>query len=106
MGDRRVSIYEAINATLKEVFVGMTSEGMHKVLTRHRTKGPPEIAHWQPEHEISHRSVQPNMAPSHAADFVAEHAKALALERPGWTILTGSDKHRRWTHASQELPPE
>lgn len=101
MGDQRVSVYEAINETLKEIFVGMTYEGMHKVLTRHRSKGPPEICHWKADHAVNYLSIQPNMAASHAADFAAAHA--LSVQRPGWKVIVGAQP-RPTAQPSKEPP--
>jgi hypothetical protein len=87
MSQPRFTVYEAVNDTLREVYVGMSSAGMHHVMTRRGHARPPAIHHWQPDHAVSYRSVEFSLAASYAVDFVAAHAKTLA--RPGWTVLSG-----------------
>lgn len=85
MPERRYTIYEAVNESLLEIYIGMSSLGMHHVMTRRGHTRPPAIHHWLPDHVVSYRSVEFNLAASFAADFITERAKAA--QRPGWTVL-------------------
>jgi hypothetical protein len=83
MLDKRYTVFEAVNETLHEIFVGMTASGLN---TMQRSVKAPEIKHWLETHAVTYRSVEFSLAASHAADFVLTHAKTLV--KPGWTVIT------------------
>lgn len=88
MKDRRVTIFEAVNRTLQEVYVGMTEEGLQRAMARHRSSPPSQISHWRADHAVEHCSVELNLAASRAEEFIAAHVRKIA--RPGWKILAGA----------------
>ena len=90
MLDKRYTVFEAVNETLHEIFVGMTAAGMG---TMQRSVKPVEIRHWLDTHAITYTSLEFSLAASHAAEFVETHAKKAA--KPGWTILTSHERLRR-----------
>ena len=81
----RVSVFEAVNETLREFFIGTTTLPgdppalAEAVVTR-------DLAHWQKDHKISCRIVETGLAFDEALKFVERHAFAAA--RTGWTVLT------------------
>lgn len=78
-------VYEAINETLKELFVGLTKLPMNQLEARHKSGLPAAIAHWNPGvHRIIYREVEPDLADPKA--FVAGYAKNM--EKNGWTSIT------------------
>jgi hypothetical protein len=82
MSEKRVTVYEAVNETLQEIYVGTAASGS----SAYRAAASPATSHWKPNDAVSYRSVHFGLAPSHAEDFVRDHA--LTLARPGWKILT------------------
>lgn len=81
---KRVSVFEAINETLQEFYVGITplpsDAGLaDKLSTLY-------VPHWKPGHKIACRFVATDMEKPDAQQFVDGHAKSLA--RTGWKVLT------------------
>ena len=83
---RRVSVFEAINETLQEFYVGTTSLSGEPKLTESLLSL--YIPHWRPDHKTARRFVASEMDLEDALQYVDTHAKSLA--RTGWKVLTES----------------
>lgn len=78
-------VYEAINETLKELFVGLTELPMNQLEARHKGGLPTAIAHWKlGVEQIVYREVEPDLADPKA--FVEGYAHNMA--KNGWTSIT------------------
>ena len=78
-------VYEAINETLKEMFVGLTDLPMNQVEARHKSGLPGVIAHWKLGAErIIYREVEADLADPKA--FVEGYAKNM--QKNGWKSIT------------------
>jgi len=78
-------VYEAINETLKELFVGLTDLPMEQVEAQHKNGLPAAIAHWNLGAErIIYREVEPDLRDAKA--FVEGYA--LNMQKQGWKSIT------------------
>lgn len=76
-----VLVFEAVNETLGESFVGATSLPLAVVRERHRTQPPTSIAHWLPDHRVEYRAVESGLSAVECRDFVPAYAKAAHAGR-------------------------
>lgn len=78
-------MFEAVNETLQELFVGTTSfpdelgSLPHSVTFR-------AITHWEPGQQINCRVIEPELALEDALKFARKYAEAAG--RTGWKVLT------------------
>ena len=77
-----VTVFEAVNATAKEIFVGMTKDPMHELISRHRESPP--VKHWLSSHEIDYRSVEFDLPVSDASQFISRYVEAI--RRGKWVV--------------------
>jgi hypothetical protein len=78
-------VYEAINETLKELFVGLTDLPMDQLEARHKNGLPTTIGHWKLGTErIIYREVEPDL--NDAKAFVEGYA--LSMKKNGWKSIT------------------
>jgi hypothetical protein len=78
-------VYEAINETFKELFVGSTDLPIGQLETRHKNGLPAAIAHWKLGAErIIYREVELEL--SDAKAFVERYA--LSMQKNGWKSIT------------------
>ena len=81
----QVAVFEAVNESLREFFIGTTSaSGELPALVGGIAAHC--IAHWQREHKISCRIVEQGLGVEDALKFVESYARSTA--RTGWTVLT------------------
>jgi hypothetical protein len=81
----RVSVFEAINETLQEFYVGISPLPGDANLAGTL---PTLIPHWKTGHKTACRFVASEMERAAAGQYVQSHAKSLA--RTGWKVLTES----------------
>lgn len=78
-------VYEALNETLKELFVGLTELPLNELEARHKSGLPAVIAHWKLGAErIIYREIEPDL--SDAKAFVEGYARNMA--KNGWKSIT------------------
>lgn len=75
-------VFEAINDTLHESFVGATSLPMSLVERRHQEHPPEEIAHWSPEQKVYYRCVESGLSAQETPTFLSSYAQTAG--RFGW----------------------
>lgn len=78
MPGAKVTVFEAVNETLSELYVGSTELSVHDLIARNAARPPAEIAHWGPEHRVDYRSLEFGLEPASARDFIVNYAAALA----------------------------
>ncbi|MDD5627579.1 MAG: hypothetical protein PHU21_00825 [Elusimicrobia bacterium] len=68
----RATSFEAVNATLKEIFVGVFAApaDLDEIRERHRLLPPRSIRHWRPDHEISYRVLAEDLSGEDALAFL------------------------------------
>ena len=76
-----IFIFEAVNESLQEAFVGATSLPLAAVERRHRFARPAAIAHWRPEHHVLYRRVESGLSAKESAAFIPAYARAA---HAGW----------------------
>jgi len=83
-----VVIYEAVNQTLKEIYVGMSDKPTtpNDLARQHALSLPLPINHWEPDHNISYRLVETGLPLQDARDFI--HAYAVEISNVGWRVVT------------------
>jgi len=76
--NRRVAVYELLNETLREVYVGFTDQPLETFavhIARHR---PPEMKHWLDGQNLIFRCVAPDIPADDAHSFVGRYAGTVA----------------------------
>lgn len=84
---KTVVIYEAVNKTLREIFVG-AAEGaaVPEDLARlHEQSLPKAIGHWRPGQNIVYRIVEIGLPRHDSGAFL--HAYALEVASVGWRVI-------------------
>jgi hypothetical protein len=81
-------VYEAINETLKELFVGLTDLPMDQLEARHKNGLPATIAHWKlGTEQIIYRDVGTTIPDLRDAKSMVE-SFSQNMRRPGWKSIT------------------
>ncbi len=83
----RVTVFEAVNSTLKEFFIGTTTLTMNVGIARHQDTQPPEISHWKATQDINYRSVEFGLSAEDAEKFIAGYVRTLPR---GWKVIKRS----------------
>lgn len=73
---RLVFVFEAVNETLDESFVGATCLPLSVIRERHRDQPPASIAHWMPDHKVYYRAVETGLSATQCEAFLPAYAKA------------------------------
>lgn len=76
-----ILIFEAVNDTLQEIFIGATSLPLLSIEKRHRQEPPTPIRHWRPEHKVTYHAVETGLSAKFSADFLPAYARAA---HSGW----------------------
>lgn len=79
-----VTVYEAVNETLREMYVGLSLRLMGEIERRLRLKK--ELAHWGEEDRIVVRAIDYSLPYRDARDFVRRYEQARA--NSGWNVLS------------------
>ena len=78
-----VNVYEVVNKTLKEVYLGGSELPVDKLLEFHRRSPPPAIAHWDfSKHRIVYSEIE-HALPQHDIGLFIE-SYDLSTPMPGW----------------------
>jgi hypothetical protein len=80
-----VAVYEAINDSLRETYVGTTSLPFDAVASHFRRNPPPAAAHWKTEQKVIVNIVEDSLRLNDALDFIQHYA--ASLEAVGWRAL-------------------
>lgn len=80
-----VTVFEAVNETLREVYVGTTTH-LVEVLTRLFLERPPGgVRHWSTAHKITVRCVEYSVAVHDVSEFIEAYAGSEALR--SWKVI-------------------
>lgn len=88
-GHHLVSVYEAANDTLKEVYVGITTLLMERLVKGFQTSPPPAVACWKRKHRVLFRIVRYIIPYRKAAPFIRAYLQSGSLA--GWKVLGKTD---------------
>ena len=75
-------VFEAVNESLQEIFIGATSLPLPIVQRRHQEHRPGLIGHWQDAHRISYRVAESGLSCQEAPTFLKGYAGTA--QRFGW----------------------
>ena len=78
-------VFEAINDTLKESFIGATSLPLALIERRHHENPPESIAHWRPEQAVHYRCVESGLSAQETPTFLDGYARTA--NRFGWKTV-------------------
>lgn len=82
---RRI-VYEAINETLKEIFVGWTAFPIDALRSTHHALPPRLIAHWRfQDQKIDYREVERDITEEDLKTFIQSYA--ASIRQDGWKII-------------------
>lgn len=81
-GGTLVSIYEAINDSLKEVYLGKTTHAGVTDAGRFLQALPRAVSHWEPSHAVTVRIVESSLKKDDAGAFLRHYAASLV--DAGW----------------------
>ena len=80
-------VYEAINDTLREIFVGTSSIPLDQLQLWHRADAPKILSHWKlGEHKTDYREIASAMPDADAMTFIKSYTRSIG--KPDWKILT------------------
>lgn len=95
--DRNVTVFEAANDELKEVYVTWTSRPIFQAMADLDTHPPAAIAHWRPaQQHVAFRSLEFGLTCESARLFIARRVEKRLSE--GWKYVVepqSKDKPRR-----------
>lgn len=80
----RVTIFEAINLSRKELFIAATALPMHALIASISASAPPEVGGWRTDDAVEYRSLAFNMKPADAPAFIRLYSATQAE----WRIIT------------------
>ena len=81
-------VYQAVNAELREVVVGVSSNpDLRLIQDIHRRVPPTGMSQWQPYQPIEYRVVVKDLELGQAADFANKYSRSVEL-KPFRVILT------------------
>jgi hypothetical protein len=85
----QVVVFEAVNDTLKEFYVGISALPLtaDEIANRHQENPPAAIAHWKKEHQVWYRCVDAGLSAPESPAFVRTYTEKIA--RPEWKALAG-----------------
>jgi hypothetical protein len=75
-------VFEAVNESLQEIFMGATSLPLAIVERRHQERRPELVGHWSHEHRITYRAVESGLSAREAPTFLSGYAQTA--NRFGW----------------------
>lgn len=85
-----VIVYEAVNHTLREIYIGTTTHLLHHVADDLERNPPPEISRWSPHHRIEYRAIDWSMPARYAPRFMRACAQACPA---GWRAVAAGDPY-------------
>lgn len=82
-----VIVFEAVNATLKEIYVGaaLRPASLEEIARKHRALFPQPISHWHNEDAITYRIVEETLPLADRRDFI--HTYAVRIAKVGWRVV-------------------
>jgi hypothetical protein len=80
----KVTVFEAINLSRREIFVGATKLAMSELMANFGAVAPPEVSHWLPGEPVDYRSLEFDMDPAAADAFIRNYAATQA----DWRVIT------------------
>jgi hypothetical protein len=85
----QVVVFEAVNDTLREFYVGISTLPLtaDEIANRHREDPPAAIAHWKKEHQVWYRCVDPGLSAPESQSFIRSYVERIA--QPEWKALAG-----------------
>lgn len=81
----RLSVYEALNHSRKEIFIGVTARPLIELIAVPRSWFPDEIVHWGATEHLAVRRVAEDLPPKDAWQFSSIYMGYI--EREGWTVI-------------------
>jgi hypothetical protein len=88
--DRGITVFEAANDDLKEIYVAWTRLPIHQAIGELGDEPPAVIAHWKPRRQrISYRSLEFDQSTDSARAFIARHLRKRLPE--GWKFVLDPD---------------
>lgn len=81
----RVTVFEAVNDSLKETYVGTTANPVEMLAAGFTEMRPRVVSHWAPKDRISLNIVESALSPSDAVAFIRHYA--ASIETAGWKPL-------------------
>lgn len=84
-GQPRVAVFEAVNDSLKEAFLGTTAATLPLLSAVFAEKRPRAVSHWATKDRITLNIVEASLSENDAHDFIRHYA--ASLEAAGWKPL-------------------
>lgn len=78
-----LTVFEAVNVSRREIFVGCTDLPMHALTAGFGRPFPPELGGWRPHDTVSYRSLEFGLSAGEAAAFILAHSP----RREGWRTI-------------------
>ena len=82
---RLVSVYEAVNDSLKEIYLGTTTLLSDQLAAQFPRTPPPATAHWEAGHRVFVKVVEHSIPLKDAHAFIDHYSGSAASS--GWRVL-------------------
>ncbi len=83
-----VSVFEAVNDTVKEIYLGTTTLLSDQLAAQFPRTPPPATAHWESRHRVFVKVVEYSIPLKDARAFIDHYADSAAAA--GWKVLKES----------------
>lgn len=81
----KVTVFEAINETLKEFYIGTTTLAASELESLAQSVAFRANTHWEPGQKIDYRVVEEGLGLEEALAFIKSYAKTAM--RTGWKVV-------------------
>jgi hypothetical protein len=83
----KVIVFEAINESLQELYVGISTLplAMDEIAIRNNEQPPKAIGHWRQGDNIWYHCIEPSLPTKDTQNFIRTYAKKIA--RAHWKVL-------------------
>ena len=76
--NRSVAVYELLNETLREVYVGFTDQPLETFAVHIEKHRPPEVKHWIDGQSLIFRCVEADIPADDAPGFIGRYVGTVA----------------------------
>ena len=77
----RVAVYELLNETLREVYVGFTDQPLKTFAVHIKKHRPTEVKHWRNGQSLVFRCVEPGIPIDDAPSFLGRYVGTVAATK-------------------------
>ncbi|UPT74849.1 MAG: hypothetical protein M0D55_03800 [Elusimicrobiota bacterium] len=80
-----VTVFEVVNLSRRELFVGRTTLPMNALIAHHRAARPAAMKGWGHGDDVEYRALEFGMTPRAALEFARGYV--ASFRRDGWRVI-------------------